>query len=87
LGVDRKRRNGVLGVEHQAVQVGQDSEYRLAGALFQPVETGLEQADVAGAKVDLDRRLGAFDQHRVVSCGPPPPGGENRVHHLWLVAW
>ncbi len=34
------------------MQVGQDAEHRLAGALFQPVEPGLEQADVAAKAVD-----------------------------------
>lgn len=51
-GGDRNRRDDVPGVEHQAVQVGQHTEHALAGALFQPVEAGLEQADVAAKAVD-----------------------------------
>jgi len=48
----RCRRDGILGIQHQAVQVGQDAEHRLAGALLQPGQAGFEQADVAAKTVD-----------------------------------
>ena len=44
--------DGILGVEHQAVQVGQDAKYRLAGPLFQPAQPRFEQGDVAAETVD-----------------------------------
>ncbi len=36
--------------------------------------------DVPVTQVDLSRRPGAFDEHRVVSCGQPPPGDQNCAH-------
>jgi hypothetical protein len=44
--------DGVFGIQHQSVQVGQHPEHRLAGALFQPVQSRFEQADVAAEAVD-----------------------------------
>ena len=34
--VDRSRRDRILGIEHQAMQVRQHAQYRLASALLQP---------------------------------------------------
>ena len=56
LVADGRRRNGILGIEHQAVQIGQHGQHRLAGSRFQPIESGFEQADVAAETVDHEAK-------------------------------
>ena len=41
--------------------------------------------NVARPQVDFGRRSGAFDHHRVVLRGQPPPGSQNGLHRPWLV--
>ena len=42
----------VLGVEEEPVQVGQHAEHRPPGARLQPVQAGLQQAEIAAEAVD-----------------------------------
>ena len=44
--------NRIFGIEHEAVQVGQYAQHRLAGALGQPVQPGLQKTDIAAEAVD-----------------------------------
>ena len=44
--------DAVLGLDVQVVDIGQHREHRHAGFLFEPVEAGFEQPDVAAEAVD-----------------------------------
>ena len=52
IGRDRVPRDGVLGLDMQPVQVRHHADYRLAGFLLQPVQSGLQQRNIAAKTVD-----------------------------------
>ena len=59
--------DGIFGLQVQIHQVRQHAQYRLAGALLQPVQPRLQQRDIAAKPVDdeaLHARLLAFREQR-----------------------
>ncbi len=59
--------DGIFGLQVQIHQVRQHAQYRLAGALLQPVQPRLQQRDIAAKTVDdeaLHARLLAFREQR-----------------------